>query len=78
MRAACFVGVYAPESEFFKGVATVNKIELHNECQNARYSCVECTKSISEVLGISLSVFMMLRSYVLRLELGESYAHVVD
>ena len=78
MLAVCFVGIYTPESEFFKGVATVNKIKLHDECQNARYSCVECTKAISEVLGLSLSVFMMLRSYVLRLELGESYVHVVD
>ena len=78
MRAACFDGVYNAKSEFLKGIAMVNKIDIHANCTDARFSCEVCTKSMSNVLGIPYSVFLMLRSYLLRTELGEAYIHQVD
>ena len=78
MRGVYFDGIYSSKSEFIKGIVRVNKIELHSNCFDARYSCEECTKKMVDVLGISYSVFLMLRSYILRTELGEAYTHPVD
>ena len=78
MRAACFDGVYNAKSEFLRGIAMVNKIDIHANCTDARFACEICTKAMSNVLGIPYSVFLMLRSYLLRTELGEAYIHPVD
>ena len=78
MRGVYFDGIYSHKSEFMKGLARVNKVELHTGCVDARYSCEECTKAMAQVLGISYSIFLMLRSYILRTELGEAYIHPVD
>ena len=56
----------------------MNKIPLHDTCTDARTSCTECAKMIANVLGIPLGVFLMLRSYILRLEQGDKYVHPVD
>ena len=78
MLGVCFDGVYNSKSEFLRGIAMVNKIEIHSNCTDARFSCDICTKAMANVLGISYSVFLMLRSYLLRTELGEAYIHPVD
>ena len=78
MRAACFDGVYNAKSEFLRGIAMVNKVDIHANCTDARFSCEICTKAMSNVLGIPYSVFLMLRSYLLRTELGEAHIHPVD
>ena len=78
MRAACFDGVYNAKSEFLRGIAMVNKVDIHANCTDARFSSEICTKAMSNVLGIPYSVFLMLRSYLLRTELGLAYIHPVD
>ena len=77
IRVVYFDGLFK-SSEFLQGVIKVNKIQVHKECIDARYACLDCSKIIANVLGISVSIFLMLRAYVLRTEQGDKYVHPVN
>ena len=70
--------VLHPHNNFLLGLTRVNSLDVHSECQDARVSCVECQNKISDVLGIPLGVFKVLKSYILRVEKGINYVHVFE
>ena len=75
IQTVCFRLLLHPKSGFMDGLSTVNRLDLHDECHDARISCATCQYSIANVLGISLGLIRMLKSYILRLEQGEKYQH---
>ena len=75
IQTVCFRLLLHPKSGFMDGLSTVNQLELHDECHDARVSCATCQHGIANVLGISLGLIRMLKSYILRLEQGEQYQH---
>lgn len=64
-----------PDNNFIKGLAQINKLCFHTECEDARCACIECQQSIAEVLGIPLGLFKLLKAYILRVEKGINYQH---
>ena len=56
IQTVCFRLLLHPKSGFMDGLSTVNQLELHDECHDARVSCATCQHSIANVLGISLGL----------------------
>ena len=64
-----------PDNEFMGGMCSVNGLDIHTECYDARVTCVNCQPLIAEALGLPSCVFKMLKAYILRLEKGTQYKH---
>ena len=75
IQIVCFRLLLHPSREFLRGLCTINGFDIHNECEDARVSCVECQAQISDSLGISLGISKMLKSYILRIEQGTDYRY---
>lgn len=75
IQTVCFRLLLHPTNEFLQSLCKVNGLALHTECDDARVSCPECQSQISEALGISISIFKMLRCYILRVEKGEEFKY---
>jgi len=67
-----------PSNNFIKGLAHINQLYLHTECEDARYSCSECQQLIADIMGIPLGLFKLLKAYILRVEKGVHYQHIVE
>jgi len=67
-----------PNNGFVHGLSHINKLDLHEECYDARVACGKCQHDISAALGLPLGVSRMLKAYILRLEKGIQYQHLFE
>ena len=75
IQTVCFRLLLHPNNGFMDGLSSVNKLNLHEECYDARVSCEQCQQDISSTLGLPIGLSRMLKAYILRLEKGIQYEH---
>ena len=78
IQTACFRLLLHPTNGFIDGLSSVNKLDVHEECYDARIACYRCQQTISDALGLPLGVSRMLKAYILRLEKGIQYQHTFE
>ena len=78
IQTVSFRLILHPTNNFIGGLATINKLYLHTECEDARLACSECQQLIADIMGIPLGLFKLLKAYILRVEKGVHYQHIVE